>query len=223
MIYHPLFSVGSSVICENANNTLICGGYNATWMLLEVELFLEQVDLKLNLSLLEQGTVINIHTANYGRTDRSTCSIRRPASQTAKTDCYSSNSQPIVTDEWVLLFYKFSLNAFFYYFFFVIIEMSVKGLFYFSFYRCEGINICVLVASNGVFSDPCVGTSKFLYVSYSCVAICKCYCVSWLFVFYNLVFRIIQDTRLMALFMVHFFAFLQNTTSGLVDFRFKPI
>ncbi|KAK7135451.1 hypothetical protein R3I94_014196 [Phoxinus phoxinus] len=95
----------SSVICENANNTLIC----------------------------EQGTVINIHTANFGRTDRSTCSVRRPASQTAKTDCYSSNSLAIVTDE------------------------------------CEGLNSCVLVASNGVFTDPCFGTFKFLYVSYSCV------------------------------------------------------
>ncbi|XDV48610.1 hypothetical protein PO909_018000, partial [Leuciscus waleckii] len=96
-------ALSSSVICENANNTLIC----------------------------EQGTVINIHNANYGRTDLSTCSIRRPDSQTAKTDCYSSNSQAIVTT------------------------------------ACEGINSGVLVASNGVFSDPCVGTLKFLYVSYS--------------------------------------------------------
>ncbi|XP_048067226.1 L-rhamnose-binding lectin SML-like isoform X1 [Megalobrama amblycephala] len=96
----------TSVICEHANNTLKC----------------------------EQGAVIHIHTANYGRTDRSTCSVRRRVSQTTKTDCYSSNSMEIVTN------------------------------------GCEGNNSCVLVASNGVFSDPCFGTFKYLYVSYSCVA-----------------------------------------------------
>lgn len=107
---------------------------------------------------------------------------------------------------------------------------SVKVLFFSSFYRCEGINSCVLVASNGVFSDPCVGTFKFLYVSHSCVAKCKCYCVSWdifyiiiICFFYNLIFTIIQDTILLALFMVPYFAFLQNTVSGLLDFSFKHI
>uniref|UniRef100_A0A672SXH4 SUEL-type lectin domain-containing protein n=1 Tax=Sinocyclocheilus grahami TaxID=75366 RepID=A0A672SXH4_SINGR len=67
LLLHPLCSVGSSVICEHANNTLMC------------------------------GTVIRIHSANYCRTDSSTCSTGRPASQLAKTDCYASNSQAMAT------------------------------------------------------------------------------------------------------------------------------
>uniref|UniRef100_A0A671RE23 SUEL-type lectin domain-containing protein n=1 Tax=Sinocyclocheilus anshuiensis TaxID=1608454 RepID=A0A671RE23_9TELE len=93
------------VICEHANNTLMC------------------------------GTVIRIHSTNYGRTDSSTCSTGRPASQLAKTDCYASNSQAMTT------------------------------------------YVCSLVASNGVFSDPCTNTFKYPYVSYSCIHNCKCYCV----------------------------------------------
>ncbi|KAF7695032.1 hypothetical protein HF521_006755 [Silurus meridionalis] len=34
--------------------------------------------------------------------------------------------------------------------------------------RCGGRNICVVPATNGVFSDPCVGTYKYLRVSYNC-------------------------------------------------------
>ncbi|XP_016429603.1 L-rhamnose-binding lectin CSL2-like [Sinocyclocheilus rhinocerous] len=99
-------AVRSSVICELANNTLIC----------------------------DHGTVIRIHSANYGRTDSSTCSTGRPASQLAKTDCYASNSQAIATNV------------------------------------CEGKNRCSLVASNGIFSDPCPNTFKYLYVLYSCIS-----------------------------------------------------
>uniref|UniRef100_A0A671REE7 SUEL-type lectin domain-containing protein n=1 Tax=Sinocyclocheilus anshuiensis TaxID=1608454 RepID=A0A671REE7_9TELE len=80
-------------------------------------------------------TVIRIHSTNYGRTDSSTCSTGRPASQLAKTDCYASNSQAMTT------------------------------------------YVCSLVASNGVFSDPCTNTFKYPYVSYSCIHNCKCYCV----------------------------------------------
>uniref|UniRef100_A0A671S5W8 SUEL-type lectin domain-containing protein n=1 Tax=Sinocyclocheilus anshuiensis TaxID=1608454 RepID=A0A671S5W8_9TELE len=64
----------------------------------------------------------------------STCSTGQPASQLAKTDCYTLNSQTVVT--------------------------SV----------CEGKNSCSILASNSVFSDPCVGTIKYLYISYSCVS-----------------------------------------------------
>ncbi|KAI5621991.1 rhamnose binding lectin-like precursor, partial [Silurus asotus] len=35
--------------------------------------------------------------------------------------------------------------------------------------RCGGRNICLVPATNGVFSDPCVGTYKYLRVSYNCV------------------------------------------------------
>ncbi|NP_001410278.1 si:dkeyp-46h3.3 isoform 2 [Danio rerio] len=81
----------------------------------------------------EDGSLIHIHAANYGRTDSSTCAAGRPASQTAKTNCYASNSQTLVA------------NA------------------------CEGKNSCSISASNGVFSDPCYGTYKYLYTAYSCV------------------------------------------------------
>uniref|UniRef100_A0A672KMR5 SUEL-type lectin domain-containing protein n=1 Tax=Sinocyclocheilus grahami TaxID=75366 RepID=A0A672KMR5_SINGR len=90
--------------------------------------------------LLNDGTVIRIHSANYGRTDSSTCCTGRPASQLAKTDCYALNSQTVVTS------------------------------------GCEGKNSCSILASNSVFSDPCVGTFKYLYISYSCVSKCKCDC-----------------------------------------------
>ncbi|TRY55932.1 hypothetical protein DNTS_011324, partial [Danionella cerebrum] len=33
---------------------------------------------------------------------------------------------------------------------------------------CEGTSSCSIVASNSVFSDPCVGTFKYLYISYTC-------------------------------------------------------
>uniref|UniRef100_A0A672MZJ5 L-rhamnose-binding lectin CSL3-like n=1 Tax=Sinocyclocheilus grahami TaxID=75366 RepID=A0A672MZJ5_SINGR len=90
--------------------------------------------------LFFHGTVIHIHSANYGRTDSSTCSTGRPPAQLAKTDCYSLNSHTTVAS------------------------------------RCEGKRSCSILASNSVFSDPCFGTFKYLYISYSCVSKCKCYC-----------------------------------------------
>uniref|UniRef100_A0A8C2D9L9 SUEL-type lectin domain-containing protein n=1 Tax=Cyprinus carpio TaxID=7962 RepID=A0A8C2D9L9_CYPCA len=88
--------------------------------------------------LIRFGTVISIHSANYGRTDSTTCSTGRPASQLAKTDCYALNSQTVVTS------------------------------------GCEGKNNCSISASNSVFSDPCVGTFKYLYISYFCVKLYFC-------------------------------------------------
>ncbi|XP_043103356.1 L-rhamnose-binding lectin CSL3-like [Puntigrus tetrazona] len=82
----------------------------------------------------DEGTVIHIQSANYGRTDGSTCSTGRPASQIAKTDCYALNSHSVVAS------------------------------------GCEGKDSCSVSASNSVFSDPCVGTFKYLYISYSCVS-----------------------------------------------------
>uniref|UniRef100_A0A8C2DA10 SUEL-type lectin domain-containing protein n=1 Tax=Cyprinus carpio TaxID=7962 RepID=A0A8C2DA10_CYPCA len=83
--------------------------------------------------LIRFGTVISIHSANYGRTDSTTCSTGRPASQ-------------------LCFFHILSL------------------------FRCEGKNNCSISASNSVFSDPCVGTFKYLYISYFCVLKCKCDC-----------------------------------------------
>uniref|UniRef100_A0A672MY47 L-rhamnose-binding lectin CSL3-like n=1 Tax=Sinocyclocheilus grahami TaxID=75366 RepID=A0A672MY47_SINGR len=102
----------SSLVCEHKTSALTC----------------------------EHGTVIHIHSANYGRTDSSTCSTGRPPAQLAKTDCYSLNSHTTVAS------------------------------------RCEGKRSCSILASNSVFSDPCFGTFKYLYISYSCVSKCKCYC-----------------------------------------------
>uniref|UniRef100_A0A671MA64 SUEL-type lectin domain-containing protein n=1 Tax=Sinocyclocheilus anshuiensis TaxID=1608454 RepID=A0A671MA64_9TELE len=90
--------------------------------------------------LLNDGTVIHIHSANYGRTDSSMCSTGRPPAQLAKIDCYALNSQTVVAS------------------------------------GCEGKSSCSILASNSVFSDPCFGTFKYLYISYSCVSKCKCYC-----------------------------------------------
>uniref|UniRef100_A0A673MKN9 SUEL-type lectin domain-containing protein n=1 Tax=Sinocyclocheilus rhinocerous TaxID=307959 RepID=A0A673MKN9_9TELE len=36
--------------------------------------------------------------------------------------------------------------------------------------RCEGKSSCSILASNSVFSDPCFGTFKYLYIAYSCVS-----------------------------------------------------
>ncbi|XP_056335166.1 rhamnose-binding lectin-like [Danio aesculapii] len=97
--------IRSSAVCENANANLKC----------------------------EDGSSLNINTANYGRTDSHTCSAGRPASQVAKTDCYASISKSTLA------------------------------------YACNGKNSCSISASNGVFSDPCVDTYKYLYTAYSCV------------------------------------------------------
>ncbi|KTF77884.1 hypothetical protein cypCar_00025835 [Cyprinus carpio] len=61
--------VRSSLVCEHETSAMTC----------------------------DDGTVIRIHSANYGRTDSTTCSTGRPASQLAKTDCYALNSQTVVT------------------------------------------------------------------------------------------------------------------------------
>ncbi|XP_016345684.1 L-rhamnose-binding lectin CSL2-like [Sinocyclocheilus anshuiensis] len=98
--------IRSSLVCEHETSALTC----------------------------EHGTVIHIHSANYGRTDSSTCSTGRPPAQLAKTDCYSLNSHTTVAS------------------------------------RCEWKSSCSILASNSVFSDPCFGTFKYLYISYSCVS-----------------------------------------------------
>uniref|UniRef100_A0A8C2FYA3 SUEL-type lectin domain-containing protein n=1 Tax=Cyprinus carpio TaxID=7962 RepID=A0A8C2FYA3_CYPCA len=97
----------------------------------------------------EHGTVIHIQSANYGRTDSSTCSTGRPPAQLSKTDCYTLNSQTVVASRSVLI--------------------------------CEGKSSCSILASNSVFSDPCVGTFKYLNISYSCGSKCKCYCIEKLY------------------------------------------
>ncbi|XP_076859319.1 rhamnose-binding lectin-like isoform X2 [Brachyhypopomus gauderio] len=41
--------------------------------------------------LICEAGVLNILSANYGRTDNTTCSAGRPSNQTTKTDCYGTN------------------------------------------------------------------------------------------------------------------------------------
>uniref|UniRef100_A0A673MRT0 SUEL-type lectin domain-containing protein n=1 Tax=Sinocyclocheilus rhinocerous TaxID=307959 RepID=A0A673MRT0_9TELE len=73
-----------------------------------------------------------INTANYGRTDKITCSQGRPSEQLQNTNCFSPNALNFVSK------------------------------------RCEGKSSCSILASNSVFSDPCFGTFKYLYIAYSC-------------------------------------------------------
>lgn len=41
-------------------------------------------------------------------------------------------------------------------------------------HRCQGQHRCTLYASNSAFGDPCVGTTKYLEVSYKCVSKAGC-------------------------------------------------
>uniref|UniRef100_A0A3Q0SBR6 SUEL-type lectin domain-containing protein n=1 Tax=Amphilophus citrinellus TaxID=61819 RepID=A0A3Q0SBR6_AMPCI len=78
----------------------------------------------------DAGQVIFVYGAHYGRLDRTTCSYKRPDSQTENVYC--SNPSPKVAQS------------------------------------CNGKNSCTVTASNSVFGDPCVGTYKYLEVSYVC-------------------------------------------------------
>ncbi|XP_042560165.1 L-rhamnose-binding lectin CSL2-like, partial [Clupea harengus] len=44
------------------------------------------------------SNVIHIHKANYGRTDKTTCSSGRPANQLSNTNCYAPTTLPIIRD-----------------------------------------------------------------------------------------------------------------------------
>ncbi|KAI4904867.1 hypothetical protein NFI96_011568, partial [Prochilodus magdalenae] len=104
---HPtrmiLFPAETSVTCEGSAAVLTCG-----------------------------VGVLKIHSANYGRTDSTTCSAGRPVNQITKTDCFGSNT------------------------------LAEVGR------RCDGQSNCTVPATNTVFSDPCVGTYKYLSIGYSC-------------------------------------------------------
>ncbi|XP_058246370.1 rhamnose-binding lectin-like [Hemibagrus wyckioides] len=76
---------------------------------------------------------IKIISANYGRTDSTTCSSGRPTSQITYTNCYSPDAVNKVAA------------------------------------RCEGQSRCEVPATNNFFSDPCVGTFKYLTIAYSCI------------------------------------------------------
>uniref|UniRef100_A0A671U3B8 SUEL-type lectin domain-containing protein n=1 Tax=Sparus aurata TaxID=8175 RepID=A0A671U3B8_SPAAU len=81
----------------------------------------------------DEGQVLSIYYANYGRHDRHTCIYTRPPPQIQKTDC-----SQLVTEQ-------------------------VSD-------RCNGKNSCIIRAGNSVFGDPCLGTYKYLDVSYGCLS-----------------------------------------------------
>uniref|UniRef100_A0A671N3Y8 SUEL-type lectin domain-containing protein n=1 Tax=Sinocyclocheilus anshuiensis TaxID=1608454 RepID=A0A671N3Y8_9TELE len=66
---------------------------------------------------------IKVITANYGRTDHTTCSTGRSLHQLSNVDCFQETSVHVI---------------------------------------CDGRKSCSVPAVNSVFSDPCVGTHKYL-------------------------------------------------------------
>ncbi|XP_053280186.1 L-rhamnose-binding lectin SML [Pleuronectes platessa] len=78
----------------------------------------------------EDGQVIFLYGADYGRRDRTTCSYRRPESNLRDVLC-SSPTRTVAES-------------------------------------CNGRSSCRIRAENSVFGDPCVGTVKYLEVSYTC-------------------------------------------------------
>uniref|UniRef100_A0A671N036 SUEL-type lectin domain-containing protein n=1 Tax=Sinocyclocheilus anshuiensis TaxID=1608454 RepID=A0A671N036_9TELE len=80
---------------------------------------------------------IKVITANYGRTDHTTCSTGRSLHQLSNVDCFQETSVHVM------------------------------------FKRCDGRKSCSVPAVNSVFSDPCVGTHKYLDVSYLCLPFSK--------------------------------------------------
>ncbi|KAG7242455.1 hypothetical protein INR49_022486 [Caranx melampygus] len=78
----------------------------------------------------DEGQIINVYGADYGRRDQTTCIHRRPSQEIQNIYCMNPTSKVAES--------------------------------------CNGKNSCTIKASNGVFGDPCVGTYKYLEVSYAC-------------------------------------------------------
>nr|XP_055073073.1 L-rhamnose-binding lectin CSL3-like [Misgurnus anguillicaudatus] len=76
---------------------------------------------------------IKVLSANYGRTNRATCSEEKTSVQISNVYCIQSSSLNIVAN------------------------------------LCDGQRDCSVSVSNTIFGDPCVGTYKYLDVSYTCV------------------------------------------------------
>ncbi|XP_056589527.1 L-rhamnose-binding lectin CSL3-like [Triplophysa dalaica] len=99
----PPTSTTNSVTCESATASLSCA----------------------------KGS-IKVLSANYGRTNQTTCSTGKPANVLTNDQCTQATSQSVV------------------------------------FSRCDGKKDCSIPATSNVFGDPCVGTYKYLNVSYVC-------------------------------------------------------
>ncbi|XP_071314800.1 L-rhamnose-binding lectin SML-like [Trachinotus anak] len=78
----------------------------------------------------DEGQVIQVYGADYGRRDQTTCSFQRPAGQVRNVQCSRPTNKVAES--------------------------------------CNGKSSCTVKASNSLFGDPCVGTYKYLEVSYRC-------------------------------------------------------
>ncbi|XP_056598352.1 C-type mannose receptor 2-like [Triplophysa dalaica] len=121
-------NVPSQFICYNASLhpihfSSLTSGVSKDFIICESQTFLLSCD---------QGT-IKVLSANYGRTDRQTCSTGIEDNKISNVQC--------------------SLNT----------SLSAVAT------RCDGETSCSMVVDNTVFTDPCVGTHKYLNVSYECV------------------------------------------------------
>uniref|UniRef100_A0A8C1VS50 SUEL-type lectin domain-containing protein n=1 Tax=Cyprinus carpio TaxID=7962 RepID=A0A8C1VS50_CYPCA len=81
---------------------------------------------------------LQINTANYGRTDKTTCSEGRPYEQLQNTNCSSPNA---------------------------LVPVSKS---------CNRMESWEVFATHTVFTDPCIGTYKYLAISYFCVPPAEC-------------------------------------------------
>ncbi|XP_028850135.1 L-rhamnose-binding lectin CSL2-like [Denticeps clupeoides] len=77
--------------------------------------------------------VLKIYSANYGRKNRTTCSVGYLSTELSDVNCGSSRTMQEVTK------------------------------------RCQGKTTCDLSANNDIFGDPCIGTYKYLDLSYACL------------------------------------------------------
>ncbi|XP_042560305.1 L-rhamnose-binding lectin CSL3-like [Clupea harengus] len=133
------------------------------------------------------SNVIRIHTASYGRRDKTTCSSGRPASQLRKTDCSASTTLPIVRERCegrTTCLLKASNSIFsdpcFGTYKYLDISYScvppskepehpITTILHYTPNTCDGKERCTVMASSNIFPDRCPGTYKNLDISYSCI------------------------------------------------------
>lgn len=111
-----------------------------------------------------QGQVLVIHRVDFGRRDKTTCSVGRTDCQIKNVACTTPTSIDVVTDRyrcWLSFFgFTFSLRC-------AVCQTYDDSLFI-CIHSCNGKNNCTLSATSSVFGDPCIGTYKYLEVDYTC-------------------------------------------------------
>lgn len=127
----------------------------------------------LQLFLTDEGQVISVYDADYGRTDQTTCSYKRPASQTGNIDCINPTSkvaERYSCPHFVNLNYRLKALEIRLNFDAINFQLlsSLYSLISLCLHSCGGKNNCTIEASNSVFGDPCYGIYKYLEVAYVC-------------------------------------------------------